>query len=180
MLPGEEAVVALLALMLLQHARRDARTDGDGRLVPLPEQDRARWRHDEIEQGLSLVRRLGPPTSEYHLQALIAAEHATGTPDWPRIATLYADLDDRTGSPVVRLNRAVAVAEAGSPEAAWHLLEGLEQRMPASHLLPAVRGELLTRLGRRAEASAAFTEALRLVRTDAERTHLQKRRDGRD
>ncbi len=177
LMPGEDRVVALLALMILQHARRDARTDEQGRLVPLPEQDRARWRHDEIARGLSLVRQLGPPVSEYHLQALIAAEHASGEPDWTRVATLYADLDERTCSPVVRLNRAVAVAEAGSPEAAWHLLGGLETRLPGSHLLAAVRAELLVSLGRRDDAAAVFTRALHLARTDAERAHLRRRLD---
>ena len=175
LVPGEDRVVALLALMVLQHARRDARTDADGRLVPLPDQDRTRWRHDEIARGLDLVRHLGPPASGYHLQALIAAEHARGTPDWPRIAALYADLDARTGSPVVRLNRAVAVAEAGSPEAAWKLLDGLEERLPDSHLFAAVRAELLLRQGRKSESAANFTLALQLARTDAERAHLRRR-----
>ncbi len=175
LLPGEDRIVALLALMILQHARRDARTDAYGGLVPLPDQDRTRWRHDEIARGLGLIRYLGAPASEYHLQALIAAEHARGEPDWTRIATLYADLDQRTGSPVVRLNRAVAVAEAGSPEAGWHLLDGLETRLPDSHLLAAVRAELLIRLGRRGEAADSFTLALQFARTDAERAHLRRR-----
>jgi RNA polymerase sigma-70 factor, ECF subfamily len=114
---------------------------------------------------------------DYHLQALIAAEHTTGSPtDWPRIAGLYAELERRTASPVVRLNRAVAVAETGSPEAALSLVEGLEEALPASHLVPTVRAELLARLGRAAEAAEAFDRALALVRTDAERAHLRRRR----
>lgn len=177
LLPHEDEIVALLALMVLQHARRDARLDPDGALVLLADQDRATWRWDEITQGRELLGRLGPPGGDYHLQALIALEHSTDEPtDWPRVARLYAELERRTGSPVVRLNRAVAVAEAGSPEAALGLLDGLEAALPASHLLPAVRGELFARLGRRAEAGAAFDAAVRLVRTDAERAHLQQRR----
>ncbi|MEW9555856.1 RNA polymerase sigma factor [Nonomuraea sp. NPDC050783] len=178
LLPGQEDVLALLALMILQHARRGARSDGEGRLVMLPDQDRSRWRLDEIGRGLDLLSRLGTAASgEYHLQALIAAEHSTtGATDWPRVARLYAELERRTGSPVVRLNRAVAVAEAGSPEAALSLIEGLERVMPANHLVPAVRAELLWRLDRREEAVAAFDAALGLVRTDAERAHLGRRR----
>jgi len=114
---------------------------------------------------------------EYHLQALIAAEHAKPPPpDWLRIATLYAELERRTGSPVVRLNRAVAVAESGSPEAALALLD--QVKLPGNHLLPAVRGDLLARLGRADEAAAAFDAALTLVRTEPERAHLRRRRQG--
>jgi RNA polymerase sigma-70 factor (ECF subfamily) len=177
LLPGEDEILALLALMILQHARRDARHDGEGRLVLLLDQDRAKWRHDEIDRGLNLLLRLGPASGDYHLQALIAAEHSTaGATDWQRVARLYAELERRTASPVVRLNRAVAVAEAGSPEAALSLVDGLDEALPANHLVPTVRAELLCRLGRRAEAAAAFDAALRLVRTDAERAHLQRRR----
>jgi RNA polymerase sigma-70 factor (ECF subfamily) len=181
LLPGETRTVALLALMVLQNARRDARVDGDGALVLLPDQDRSRWRHDEIARGLSLLGLIeaAPMPGEYHLQALIAAEHAKRPPpDWPRIAQLYAELERRTGSPAVRLNRAVAGAEAGSAEAALTLLDGLDRALPGNHLLPAVRGELLSRLGRRAEAEAAYDAALALVRTDPEREHLKRRRAG--
>jgi RNA polymerase sigma-70 factor (ECF subfamily) len=178
LLPGEPRVAALLALMLLQHARRDARVAADGSLVLLPDQDRRAWRHDEIARGLSLLALIEatPMPGEYHLQALIAAEHATpGPTDWPRIAQLYAELERRTGSPVVRLNRAVAVAESGAPDAALALIDGLE--LPGSHLLPTVRAELLVRLDRPAEAAAAFDLALSLARTAPERSHLQRRRD---
>ncbi len=177
LLPGEPRIAALLALMLLQHARRDARVGPDGTLVLLPDQDRAAWHHDEIARGLSLLAVLeatGMP-GEYHLQALIAAEHAKPPPtDWPRIAQLYAELERRTGSPVVRLNRAVAVAESGAPDAALALIEGLE--LPGNHLLPTVRAELLVRLDRPAEAVDAFDVALSLARTAPERDHLQRRR----
>jgi RNA polymerase sigma-70 factor (ECF subfamily) len=177
LLPGEDETVALLALMILQHARRDARVDDHGRLVRMQEQDRGRWRQDEIERGRELLARLGPPDSDYHLQALIAAEHcAAGPADWQRIAQLYAELERRTGSPVVRLNRAVAIAEAGSPEAALSLLEGLDAALPANHFVPTARAELLLKIGRRAEAANAFDDALRLVRTDIERAHLERRR----
>lgn len=177
LLPGHDEIVALLALMVLQHARRDARVDDAGRLVLLADQDRTRWRHDEIARGRELLDGLGPPASEYHLQALIAAEHtaAAGT-DWTRVAGLYAELERRTGSPVVRLNRAVAVSEAGSPEAALALLEGLDSALPANHQLPAVRAEVLLRLGRGAEAAAAFDAALALAGSDVERAHLLRRR----
>jgi RNA polymerase sigma-70 factor (ECF subfamily) len=177
MLPDEGEILALLALMLLQHARRDARVDEHGRLVPLPEQDRSRWHHDDIGRGLELLRRLDRRRGDYHLQALIAAEHTTAGPtDWPRIAGLYAELERRTASPVVRLNRAVAVAEAGSPEAALALVDGLEAALPGSHLVPTVRAELLAKLGRTDEAATAFDQALAKVRTDAERAHLLRRR----
>lgn len=177
LLPGEPRTLALLALMLLQHARRDARVSPDGALILLPEQDRTRWHHDEIARGAGLLALLeaAPMAGEYHLQALIAAEHAKPPPtDWPRVAHLYAELERRDPSPMVRLNRAVAVAESGSPEAALALIDGLAIR--ESHLPPAVRAELLTRLGRHDEASAAFDEALSLVRTEPERQHLLRRR----
>ncbi len=178
LLPGEPRIAALLALMLLQHARRDARVTPDGELVLLPDQDRTAWRHDEIARGLSLLAVLeaAPMAGEYHLQALIAAEHAKPPPtDWPRIAQLYAELEHRTGSPVVRLNRAVAIAEAGSPDAALALIEGLDTDLPGSHLVPTVRAELLIRLDRAAEGAAAFDRALALARTDPERAHLRRR-----
>jgi RNA polymerase sigma-70 factor (ECF subfamily) len=180
LLPGEPRTLALLALMLLQHARRDARLAPGGALVLLPDQDRSRWRHDEIAHGVSLLALLEavPMPGEYHLQALIAAEHAKPPPtDWPRIALLYAELERRDPSPMVRLNRAVAVAESGSPEAALTLLEGLDSALRDSHLRPAVRAELFLRLGRHDEAAAAFDEALSLVRTAPEREHLLRRRE---
>lgn len=179
LLPGEPRTVALLALMVLQHARRDARVSADGTLVTLADQDRSSWRLDEIRQGFDLLGFLeaAPMTGEYHLQALIAAEHAKPAPtDWSRIAALYAELERRTASPIVRLNRAVAVAFAGSPEAGLALLDGLA--LPGNHLLPATRGELLSRLGRTSEARAAFAGALELARTEPERAHLLRRLAG--
>jgi RNA polymerase sigma-70 factor, ECF subfamily len=181
LLPDEPEPVALLALMVLQHARRDARIDADGHLVRLAEQDRARWNRTELRQGFELLGfvRDGAGSGRYTLEALIAAEHgrapsADGT-DWARIAGLYARLDARTGSPIVRLNRAVAVAEAGDPAAALALTDGLAERLPRHHLVPAVRADLLQRLGRAAESRAAWEEALRLVRTEPERAFLLRR-----
>jgi RNA polymerase sigma-70 factor (ECF subfamily) len=178
LLPGEPRIAALLALMVLQHARRDARVAEGGELVLLSDQDRSRWHSDEIARGLALldVLEAAPMAGEYHLQALIAAEHAKPPPaDWTRIARLYAELERRTGSPVVRLNRAVAIAESGSSEAGLALLEGLDARLAGNHLLPAVRAELLSRLGRVDEAVAAFDRALSLARTEPERDHLRRR-----
>ena len=175
LLPDEERIVALLALMLFQHARRAARVSEGGALVLLPDQDRDLWHHEEIARAVDLLHFVQTP-SEYALQAWIAAEHCRdGDTDWPKIARLYANLELVAPSPVVRLNRAVAVAEAGSPEAAWLLIEGLEAAMPTNHLVPAVRGELLGRLGRRTEAAAAFRNALLLARTHAEVDHLRQR-----
>ncbi|GAA0935329.1 RNA polymerase sigma factor [Nonomuraea longicatena] len=178
LMPDDDEVAALLALMLLHHARRDARVDAEGRLVTLAEQDRSRWHRDEIREALAIMRP-GPPGA-YLLQAAIAAEHATAAraedTDWPAIAQLYALLEALTGSAVVRLNRAVAVAEARGPERGLQLLEGLEERLPRHHLLPAARAELLRRLGRLEEAAAEYTRALALVGTVPEREFLQARR----
>ncbi len=169
---------ALLALMLLQHSRRDARVDR-GELVLLPDQDRTRWRRDEIDEAIGLLTPLAArgTSTPYLLQALIAAEHAVAATvadtDWPRIARWYAELDELTGSPVVRLNRAVAVAEADGPDAALALVADLD--LPG-HRLPAVRAELLARAGRPAEARAAFEAAIGACDHDAERAHLERRR----
>ncbi|GAA1572440.1 sigma-70 family RNA polymerase sigma factor [Dactylosporangium maewongense] len=181
LLPDEPEPVALLALMVLQHARRDARVDGDGHLVRLAEQDRSRWHPTELRHGcelLAFVRDDGS-SGRYALEALIAAEHAkavtaAGT-DWARIAGLYERLEARTGSPVVRLNRAVAVAEAGDSALALALTEEAAERLPGHHLVPAVRAELLQRLGRSGEAGAAWEASLRLVRTEPERQYLLRR-----
>ncbi|MDO9455073.1 RNA polymerase sigma factor [Nocardioides sp.] len=169
---------ALLALMLLQHSRRDARVR-DGALVLLPDQDRSRWRADEIDEALGLLAPMAAtaPSTSYLLQALVAAEHAVARTaadtDWPRIAGWYAELEALTGSPVVRLNRAVAVAEADGPDAGLRLLDGLD--LPG-HRLPAVRAELLARSGRAAEAVAAYDVALTRCDHGPERTALSQRR----
>ncbi|GIG64681.1 RNA polymerase sigma factor [Phytomonospora endophytica] len=180
--PGERDVAALRALMLLQHARRDARVDTDGRLVRLSEQDRSAWHRDEIAHGLALLAQAlrGTGESRYLLEAQIAAAHATAATaadtDWARIAGLYARLEQRTGSPVVRLNRAVAVAEWQGPAAGLALLAGLDTALAGHHLLPAARAELHARLGEHAAARAAFDAAIALAGTDTERQWLTGRR----
>ena len=173
---------ALLALMLLQHSRRDTRTDGSGRLVLLPEQDRARWRVDEIAEGLLLLEpMLARPwaglAGEYLLQALIAAEHAIAAraeeTRWDRIAGYYAELESLTGSPVVRLNRAVAVAAAEGPAAGLALLDELDAALPRSHRLAGARAALLADLGQHQAARAAYRQALTLCGNGREVEHLR-------
>ncbi|MBO0924618.1 RNA polymerase subunit sigma-24 [Cellulomonas sp. zg-ZUI199] len=182
LLGGSPRVHALLALMLLQHSRRDARLDDDGRLVLLPDQDRSRWHHDDIAEAVGLLRALPPLdglAEDHRLQALAAAEHATAPTAadtrWDVVARLYAVLETRTGSPVVRLARAVAVAEAAGPEAGLAVLDGLGDALAHHHRLPAVRGELLLRAGRGRQAVDALERALALVPDTAERHHLETR-----
>ncbi len=184
-LPGDPTLMALLALMLLQHSRRDARVDGAGRPVLLPDQDRSAWHHDEIAEALAILTAVmvdvdpsaDEATRSYLLQALIAAEHARARQaedtDWHRVAELYAALDEHTGSPVVRLNRAVALAEAEGADAGLALLDGLDDRLADSHRLPAARAALLERAGRVAEALQAYDVALDRCGNDAERRHLE-------
>jgi len=181
LMPDEPEARALLALVLLQHARRDARLDRAGRLVLLPDQDRSRWDAGQIAEGLALLADTRRPAAPgpYRLQAAIAAEHcraarATDT-DWPAIAGLYESLERLTSSPVVRLNRAVAVAEVSGPGPALALLDGLDARLPAFHLLPATRADLLRRLGRNAEARAEYARALDLAGNTADREFLTRR-----
>ena len=175
---------ALLALMLLQHSRRDARTDAADQLVLLPDQDRSVWRQDEIAEGLALLDASRTSDAEnggdqFRLQAMIAAEHATAaTADqtrWDRIAGYYAELERQTRSPVVRLNRAVAVAEAWGPAAGLELLDGLDEELPRSHRLPAVRARFLADLGRTAEARREYETALERCGNHAEASHLRHR-----
>ncbi|MCD4526472.1 RNA polymerase sigma factor [Nocardioides sp. cx-173] len=175
--PGREAD-ALLALMLVQHSRRDARVV-DGELVLLPDQDRTRWHHDEAAEGLALLVPLaGGPATPLLLQALIAGEHAIAArpedTDWPRVVRHYDELLALTDTPVVRLNRAVAVGEADGPLAGLAALEGLRL---AGHRLPAVRAELLARAGHADAARAAYDDALAACDNEAERRHLERRRD---
>ena len=167
---------SLLALMLLQHSRREARVDDAGDLVLLPDQDRRRWRSDEVAEAIELLTPWArAPGTPYLLQALIAAEHAVAPSaddtDWSRIAQHYGELEEITGSPVVRLNRAVAVAEADGPLAGLALLDGLDL---SGHRLPAVRGQLLLRLGRDDEARAELLRALDACGNEAERAGLRR------
>jgi RNA polymerase sigma-70 factor, ECF subfamily len=184
LMPDEPEAAGLLALLLLQHARRDSRLDADGRLVLLPDQDRSRWDAAQVAEGLAVLRTAAARTpvsraGPYLLQAAIAAEHGRACPaadtDWPRIATLYTALEQATGSPVVRVNRAVAVAEVDGPAAGLELLTGLDGDLPGFHLLPAVRADLLRRLGRAADARGEYGRALQYARNDADRDFLRRR-----
>ena len=174
LMPDEPEVHGLLALMLVNDARADARF-ADGQVVPLREQDRSLWRHEQVEEGRQVLDRslaLGGRDS-YVLQAALAVLHAEDPPDWPQIAALYGELGRRTGSPVVELNRAVAIAEAGDVERAIELIDGLE--LERYHYLHAMRAELLRRLDRTEDARAAYRRALELVHSDAERRFLERR-----
>jgi RNA polymerase sigma-70 factor (ECF subfamily) len=183
LMPDEPEASGLLALMLLHDARRDARVDATGDLVPLEEQDRRRWDRRAIDDGLQLLDaaiRRGQP-GPYQVQAAIIACHATAdtasATDWTEIAALYGELERMVPSPVVRLNRAVAVAMADGPAAGLALVEPLVESgvLAGYYLLPATRADLLRRLGRRDEAAAAYREALALSATDAERRYLERR-----
>lgn len=168
---------ALLALMLLQHSRRAARVR-DGDLVVLPDQDRRLWRYDEIDEALQLLKPLTEaPPAPYLLQAMIAAEHAlapsSGQTAWDRVVKRYDELLLLADSPVVRLNRAVAVAELAGPDAGLAALEGIA--LPG-HRLPAVRAELLARAGRIDPAMQSLDTAIVLCVNESERAHLTGRR----
>jgi len=180
LMPGQPEAAGLLALMLLHHARSDARQGPDGELVLLADQDRARWRHGEIAEGVAILEaaldlgEVGP----YQLQAMIAAYHATAADpertDWPAIAHLYRRLVALVPSPVVALNRAVAVAMADGPAAGLALLDELPATLSDYHRLPAVRADLLRRLDRRDEAAAEYRRAIALAGTDVERAYLTR------
>jgi predicted RNA polymerase sigma factor len=182
--PDEPALVALLALMLLQHSRRDARVS-DGRLVLLADQDRTRWHHDEIAEATRLLARqqlsgpLTPLAASYVLQARIAAEHATAPSAedtrWDRVVGLYDVLLQVAPSPAARLARAVAVAEQHGPAAGLDALEGLE--LPQSHRPAAVRAELLSRAGDVDAARAAYDQAIAACRNEVETAFLVEQRD---
>jgi RNA polymerase sigma-70 factor, ECF subfamily len=185
LLPAHAEPRGLLALMLLHDARRATRLDAAGDLVPLEEQDRSRWDRAQIAEGADLVEavlRDGPgPPGAYALQAAIAAVHAqapsAAATDWREIAALYGLLAVVHPSPVVELNRAVAVAMADAPERGLALVDGLESRgaLAGYHLLPTTRAELLRRMGRHAEAADSYRRALTLVSNETERRHLEKR-----
>lgn len=179
LLPREREPLALLALMLLTDARRETRTGDDGAIVLLEEQDRSRWDGAQIEEGSRLVERVlrsGPP-STYALQAAIAAVHAQARSaeetDWAQIAELYGMLATIHPSPVIELNRAVAIGFAEGFERGLALIDAIA--LPGYYLLPAARADLLRRLGRNAEAAVSYREALALVTSDAERRFLEAR-----
>jgi RNA polymerase sigma-70 factor (ECF subfamily) len=180
LMPDEPEAVGLLALMLLIAARRPARTDDDGALVPLREQDRSLWDRDLVAQGQSLVRaclRRNQP-GRYQIQAAINAVHSdapiAAATDWHQIVTLYDQLLAVEPSPVVALNRAVALAEVGGPAAGLDATDGLA--LDGYYLLHAVRADLLRRLGRRAEAVAEYDAALARTDNEAERAYLARAR----
>jgi len=174
LMPDEPEAHGLVALMQINDARREARF-ADGTIVLLSEQDRTRWDLDEIAEGRATLDRavaLGG-RGLYGLQAAIASLHVDDTQDWPQLAALYGELARRTGSPVVELNRAVALAEAGEVEAGLALAESLD--LDRYHYLHATRAELLRRLGRIENARAAYARALELVRSEPERRFLERR-----
>ncbi|HEY8042558.1 MAG TPA: RNA polymerase sigma factor [Polyangiaceae bacterium] len=184
LMPAHSETRGLLSLMLLHDSRREARVDAAGDLVLLEDQERGRWDRAEIEEGVALVEealRVRVPPGPYALQAAIAALHAQApraeATDWPQIAALYGVLARAAPSPIVELNRAVAVAMAEGPEAGLRLLDAIESRgeLATYHLLAAARADLLRRLGRREEASAAYRKALGLAPNDAERRYLERR-----
>ncbi|GHI09946.1 RNA polymerase subunit sigma-24 [Streptomyces cellostaticus] len=182
LMPDEPEVTGLLALMLLIEARRPARQDADGVLVPLPEQDRALWDRSLIAEGQGLVRRClrrdrpGP----YQIQAAINAVHSdaptAAATDWGQILRLYDQLTALAPTPVVALNRAVAVAEVAGPAKALDLVDSLD--LPRYHVLHAIRADLLRRLDRPAEAAGEYARAAELAESAAERAYLDRcRRD---
>ncbi|ESR25566.1 RNA polymerase sigma factor [Lutibaculum baratangense] len=181
--PVEPEVMGLLALLLLQHARSAARLDADGQVVLLEDQDRGLWNGKAITEGLALIdkamrhRRPGP----YQIQAAIAALHArAATPeatDWAQIALLYRRLEEIEPSPVITLNRAVAVLKVDGVEAALALVEPLRERLGGYFYLHGLRGALLERLGRREEAREAFQRAIALAGSAAEVAHIRRHLD---
>jgi RNA polymerase sigma-70 factor, ECF subfamily len=183
LMPDEPEADGLLALMLLQDARRDARVDADGQLVTLEHQDRARWDRDEIDEGLGVLDKAlrRGRSGAYQVQAAIAACHATAArasdTDWAEIAALYGRLAALVPSPVVELNRAVAVGMSEGPAAGLALVDALDGsgNLAGYYLLPATRADLLRRLGRFADAADAYREALDLAATDTERSYLAER-----
>jgi RNA polymerase sigma-70 factor (ECF subfamily) len=181
--PTEPEIMALTALLLLQHARADARFDADGMVVLLEEQDRSRWNRKLIAEGLALVekalrhRRPGP----YQVQAAIAALHARAPrfadTDWNEIELLYGTLERMQPSPVVTLNRAVAVSMSRGPEAALAMIEPLAQKLSGYFYFHGARGAFLKKLGRADEARTAFDRAIALANTPAEADHIRRQID---
>ncbi|MFF2556803.1 RNA polymerase sigma factor [Nocardia sp. NPDC058058] len=180
-MPGEPEVRGLLALMLLTDSRRNARITPDGSLVPLPKQDRSQWNRAQLDEGQALVRKClrhndpGP----YQLQAAINAVHADALDpadtDWAQILRLYDHLSALSPSPIVALNRAVALAEVHGPHAALDVLD--ELNLQQHYLFHAIRADLLRRLGDNTEAAYAYDAAIDRTRNDAERAFLISRRD---
>ncbi len=186
LMPDEPEALGLLALMLIHDARRGRGSTTAGDLVVLDEQDRSRWDHDEIAEGTALLdaalaqRRPGP----FQVQAAIAACHVSddGVTDWAEIAALYERLFAMAPSAVIALNRAVAVSFSEGPEAGLAMIDRIvaDGELRTYHLLPAARGDMLRRLGRRSEAAEAYRQAHDLAGTEAERRYLERRLDETD
>jgi RNA polymerase sigma-70 factor (ECF subfamily) len=187
LVPDDPEVLGLLALMLLQDARRDARVDDDGAFVALDRQDRSRWDRGRVAEGTralddALALRAGGRATFYQLQAAIAALHATAASaaatDWVQIAALYAELDRRAPSPVIRVNRAAALAFAGAPEAGLELVRPLleDERLRRYAPLHAAHAELLRRTGAPDAAAAAYDRAIAATANAVERAELERRR----
>jgi len=181
LMPDEPEPLGLVALMLLHDSRRDARLDEAGEVVLLEEQDRLRWNRAEIDEGRRVLERAlsHRRPGEYQLQAAIAAVHAAATDardtDWARIAAIYGELARIDSSPVVALNRAVAIAMAEGPEQGLRLIDALAGALDHYHLLHSARAELLRRVGREKEAAAAYARALELAPEGADRRYLERR-----
>jgi RNA polymerase sigma-70 factor (ECF subfamily) len=182
LLPAEPEVTGLLALMLLVDARRAARTDGTGELVSLEDQDRTLWDADRIAEGRDLVVTAlrEPGWGPYAVQAAIAALHAeaadVATTDWPQVVALYDVLARLSPSPVVQLNRAVALSMRDGPQAGLAALDALETGpLRDYHLLPAARADLLRKLGRTTEAANAYQAAIELAANERERAYLHRK-----
>jgi RNA polymerase sigma-70 factor, ECF subfamily len=181
--PGEAEIMGLMALLLLQHARAPARFDADGNIILLDDQDRSLWNREMIAEGLALIdkamrhQRRGP----YQLQAAIAALHARAArpeeTDWAQIDLLYAALERLQPSPVITLNRAVAVAKVRGPAAALAMIEPLAPRLSGYFHFFGVKGALLLQLGRAQEARVAFDQAIALANTAAEAAHIRMQLD---
>jgi RNA polymerase sigma-70 factor, ECF subfamily len=179
-LTGDPEAQGLLALMLLHDSRRDARTDENGDLVLLEDQDRTRWDRAQIDEALALVPgalRGGP--GPYSLQAAIAALHASApratATDWRQIAGLFTELTRRQPTPIIRLNRAVAIAMWQGPQAGLPLIEELAGELAGYHLWHAAKADLLRRLSRRRDAAASYRDALACVGSEPERRFLERR-----
>ena len=184
LLPDEGEATGLLGLMLLTDARREARVSADGELVPLPEQDRARWDSVLIAEGHALVRQRlasGAAPGRYQLLAAINAVHTDADDardtDWGQVVALYDQLAALDPSPIVRLNRAIAIAERDGADAGLAIVDQLADALAGYHAYHATRAELLRRLDRRAEARAAYDDALALAGNTAETAYLTRRRD---
>ncbi|WP_432866117.1 RNA polymerase sigma factor [Microbispora rosea] len=182
-LPGDGEVTGLLALMLLTHARREARTTPAGDLVPLDEQDRTKWDRGLVDEGVELIKAAlaGPALGPYQLQAAIAATHADAATaaetDWPQVHALYLILERIAPNPMVTLNRAIALAEIEGPEAGLALLSTLDgdERLAGHHRLLSVRAHLLEKTGDRAGAYEHYRRAAKATASMAEQRYLQSR-----